>query len=47
LGEIVEAINEVGGNIADGINNLYEDYTDAKSKRNKYGFIDGVRFLLD
>jgi hypothetical protein len=42
LGETVGAIS-VGENIADGINNVYEDYTDVKSKKNKYGFMDGVR----
>jgi hypothetical protein len=43
LGETVEAISEVGGNIADGINNVYEDYTESKSNKQKYGFTDGVR----
>jgi hypothetical protein len=33
LGETVEAINEVGGNTADGINNVYEHYTDAKPNK--------------
>jgi hypothetical protein len=43
LDETVGAISEVGENIADGINNVYEDYTDAKSNRRKYGVMDGVR----
>jgi hypothetical protein len=33
LGETVEAISEVGGNIADRINNVYEDYTESKSNK--------------
>jgi hypothetical protein len=43
LGETVRAISEVGGNIADGINNVYEDYTDTKSKKNEYCLMDCVR----
>jgi hypothetical protein len=34
---------EGGGNTLDGINSVYEDCTDGKSKKNKYGFMDGVR----
>jgi hypothetical protein len=30
--ETVAAISEVGENIADGINNVYSNYSDAKSK---------------
>jgi hypothetical protein len=43
LGESVGAISEVGGNTADGINNVYEDYTESKSNKRDYGFMDGVR----
>ena len=43
LGETVEAISGVGENIADGINNVYEDYTESKSNKRNYGFMDGVR----
>jgi hypothetical protein len=43
LSKTVGAISEVGENIADGINNVYEDYTYAKSNRRKYGVMDGIR----
>jgi hypothetical protein len=43
LGETVGMLSEVGGNVADGINNVYEDYTEAKSNKKNYGFMDGVR----
>jgi hypothetical protein len=33
LGETVAAISEVGENIADRINNVYEDYTESKSNK--------------
>jgi hypothetical protein len=46
LGETVSAISEVGGGVADGINNVYEDYTEAKSKKNRYGIMDGVRSFV-
>jgi hypothetical protein len=43
LRETVGAISEVGGNIADGINNVYDDYTESKYNKRNYGFMDGVR----
>jgi hypothetical protein len=43
LGETVGMLSEVGGTIADRINNVYEDYTESKSKKKNYGFMDGVR----
>jgi hypothetical protein len=43
LGETVEAISEVGGNIVDGINNVYEDCAESKTNKRNYGFVDGVR----
>jgi hypothetical protein len=36
-------ISKVGGNVADGINNIYEDYTESKSNKRKYSLMDGVR----
>jgi hypothetical protein len=33
LGETVGMLSEVGSSVADGINNVYEDYTDAKSNQ--------------
>jgi hypothetical protein len=33
----------VGENIVDGINNVYSDYSDAKSNKQDYGLMDGVR----
>jgi hypothetical protein len=43
LGETVGMLSEVRGSVADGINNVYEDYTESKSNNRKYGFMDGVR----
>jgi hypothetical protein len=43
LEETVGAISEVGENIADGINNVYEDYTDTKFNRRNYCVMDGFR----
>jgi hypothetical protein len=43
LGETVGMLSEVGSSVADGINNIYESYTDAKSNRRNYGLMDGVR----
>jgi hypothetical protein len=43
LGETVGAISGVGENIADGINNVYEDYTESKSNKRKYGIMDEIR----
>jgi hypothetical protein len=43
LGEIIGMLNEVSGSIADGINNVYEDYTESKSNKKRYGLMDGVR----
>jgi hypothetical protein len=33
LGEIVRSVIGVGENIIDGINNVYEDYTESKSNK--------------
>jgi hypothetical protein len=43
LGETVGMLSEVGGSVADGINNVYKDYTESKSNKRKYGLMDGVR----
>jgi hypothetical protein len=43
LGETVGMLSEVGDSVADGINNVYEDYTEARSNKKNYGFMDGVR----
>jgi hypothetical protein len=43
LGETVGMLSEVGSSVADGINNVYEDYTESKSNKKKYGLMDGVR----
>jgi phage-related minor tail protein len=45
LGEIVESVSGVGENIVDGINNVYSDYSDAKSNKRNYGLMDGVRYF--
>jgi hypothetical protein len=33
LGETVGMLSDVGSSVADGINNVYEDYTESKSKK--------------
>jgi hypothetical protein len=43
LGETVGMLSEVGGSVADGINNVYEDYAEARSNKKNYGLMDGVR----
>jgi hypothetical protein len=35
-------LSEVGSSVADGIS-VYEDYTDARSNKQRYGLMDGVR----
>jgi hypothetical protein len=42
LGETVGAISEVGENIADEINKVYEEYTKSKTNKRKYGIMDGI-----
>jgi hypothetical protein len=42
LGSLVGSVAEIGENVADGVNNVYEDYNHAKRKGKKYGFGDGV-----
>jgi hypothetical protein len=46
FGETIGKISEVGENGADGINNIYEDYTEAKSKNRKYNVFDGVKSFI-
>jgi hypothetical protein len=43
LGETIGMLSEVGGLVADGINNVYEDYTAAQSNKKNYKFINSVR----
>jgi hypothetical protein len=40
LGEIIGSVSGVGENIVDGINNVYEDYTESKSNKRDYGLMD-------
>jgi hypothetical protein len=46
LGMLVGSAAGIGENIADGVNNVYEDYNRAKRKGKKYNFIDGVDSFL-
>jgi hypothetical protein len=39
---LVGSVAGIGENIADGVNNVYDDYKQAKKKNKKYDFIDGV-----
>jgi phage-related protein len=43
VGTLVKSVAQVGDGIADGVNNVYEDYTSAKKSGSKYGFFDGVK----
>jgi hypothetical protein len=43
LGETVGMFSEVGCSVANGINNVYEDYTESRAKKKNYRFMDGVR----
>jgi hypothetical protein len=43
LGETVGMLSDVGSSVADGINNVYEDCTESKSNKKRYGLMDGVR----
>jgi hypothetical protein len=43
LSETMGMLSEVGSSVADGINNVYEDYTTTQSNKQRYGFMDGVR----
>jgi hypothetical protein len=40
---IVSMLSEVGSSVVDGINSVYEDYTEARSNKKNYGLMDGVR----
>jgi hypothetical protein len=42
LGSLVGSVAEIGENVADGVNNVYEYYNHAKRKGKKYEFGDGV-----
>jgi hypothetical protein len=43
LGEAIGILSDIGSLVADGINNVYEDYTESKSNKKRYGLMDGVR----
>jgi hypothetical protein len=43
LGETVGMLSDVGSSIADGINNVYEDYSEARLNKKRYGMMDMVR----
>jgi hypothetical protein len=43
LGETVGMLSEVGGSVVDGIDNVYENYTESRANKKNYGFMDGVR----
>jgi hypothetical protein len=43
LGSIVSSLSSVAEDLAEGANNVYEDYTTAKEAQKPYKFMDGVR----
>jgi hypothetical protein len=45
LGETVGMLSEVGGPVVDGINNVYEDYTEARSNKKNYGLMSAMKKL--
>jgi hypothetical protein len=42
-GETVGMLSEVGSLVEDGINNVYSDYSEARSNKKRYCLMDGVR----
>jgi hypothetical protein len=46
LGSLVGTVGGIGENMADGVNNVYEDRKIAKQKGKKYGIGDGVESLF-
>jgi hypothetical protein len=46
LGEVVGLLSELGEDVADGVNNVHEDYSMAKNDSKKYNFGDGIRSFL-
>ena len=47
IAPLILPLTSVTETIADGVNNVYEDYGAAKKKSEKYGFFDGVKSFLD
>jgi hypothetical protein len=43
LGTLVGSAASLADSVADGVNNVYDDYTEAKKSGKKYGLIDGVK----
>jgi hypothetical protein len=46
LGEVVGSLSELGEDVADGVNNVYDDYSIAKNDSKIYNFGDGIRSFL-
>jgi hypothetical protein len=46
LGEIVGSLSEVGKDVADGVNNIYEDYSTAQNEKRKYRISDGIQSFV-
>jgi hypothetical protein len=46
LGDIAGTLSGLSMTVADGVGNVYDDYQNAKSKNQKYGFIDGVKSFV-
>jgi hypothetical protein len=42
IGALVGSTAQLTDNITDGINNVYEDYSEAKNSGQEYGFRDGL-----
>ena len=43
VGTLVGSVAQLGDDITEGANNVYEDYNEAKKTGSEYGFLDGVK----
>jgi hypothetical protein len=46
LGNIVGTVGKIGEHVADGVNNVYNDYQSAKKAKQKYGVLDGIKSFV-
>jgi hypothetical protein len=46
LGNLVGSVSELGEEIADGVNNVYNDYNRAQKNKRSYNFLDGVKSFV-
>jgi hypothetical protein len=46
LGSIIKTGASIGEGMANGVNNVYNDYQDAKKKGTKYKILDGIKSFV-